>query len=196
MAGDATLEAAAQVGATPSDLDLIAQLQERVGVFQMSRAELQRLGAAVAATTDNDLWQQYGDLVARADSLESTIQGALDAVDSAIRYAKNALGLGAVRRLGGLGIVWLIPVAIIAAAIAALGYWLTDFAKVRARILQQQSIAQQLQAAGVDAAEANRQASAAVAASQPSGILDTALSLAKYALAIGVGWWLWRKYGR
>ena len=185
---------AKQLGASKADLTLLEQFRNRVETFQRSRAELQTIGAQIARTNDMAAWKEYGDLVARADAIEAKVTAALRAIDSAIAAGRAALGLDGMRALAGLGIVWFIPVAVIAAALAVLGYWLADYAKFRARYSEQQRIAGELVAQGVEPIEAQRQASAAVAAAAPSTFGEAAGTVIKVA-AIGFGLYLfWRAY--
>ena len=161
-------EAAARAaGASDADLDLIAQLKARARDFELARQQLQRLGAAVAKTNDYDLQMQYSRLVDRSESIRSKITAATTAIDNAVRWARGALGDLTGRDLGALGVVWFLPGAIILAAIAVIGFWLTDYQKFAARFDEQTRIAAELVAGGMDPAAANVEAGRAVAATQP-----------------------------
>jgi hypothetical protein len=187
---------AKQLGASKADLTLLEQFRNRVETFQRSRAELQTIGAQIARTNDMTAWKEYGELVARADSIETKVTAALRAIDSAIAQGRAALGLEGMRALAGLGIVWLIPAAVILAALGVLGYWLADYAKFRARYSEQQRVAGELVAQGVDPIEAQRQASAVVTAAAPSTLAGNVGSALKYALIIGVAFYAWQLASR
>lgn len=158
----ADVDAARAAGASESDLAAIVRLKQLAAQFEAYRLELVRRGPAVAKTNDYNLMVEYGRLVERADSIKAMVTKALAAIDSAFRAARSALGLGGLRAVSSLGFVWLIPVAIIAAAVAGLGYWISDYLKFARRFDEQQRIADELTAAGMSPIEANRQAAATV----------------------------------
>ena len=164
---DATkVEAARQAGASEQDLSMIGELVARAQDFEAARQELMRMGAAVARTGDNALMQEYGDLVARADSIRSKIDAATQALDSAIAWARGTFGVSGMQTLAELG-AWFLPIAAITAATAVLGYWISDYVKFSRRFNEQQRIARELQAAGADPVTAQRQAAESVAATSP-----------------------------
>lgn len=191
---DPHIVAARQYGASSSDISLLATFKQRVAEFQAARGELQRIGAAIARTNDMEAWREYGELVARSDAIEGKVTAALNAIDASLRAVRAAVGLDGLRALSALGIVWLIPVAVIAAALALLGYWLSDFMKFRERFGEQQRVAQELVAQGVDPIEAQRQASEIVAAAAPPPFGAAVVGLLKFALILGVGVWAWQRY--
>ena len=154
----ADVDAARAAGASSSDLALISKLKAYAAQFTAYRQDLQRRGPAIARTNDYDLMVEYGRLVDRADYIQEKVTAALAAIDSAFRTARSALGLDGLRALSALGVVWLIPVAVIAAAVALIGYWITDYLKFVKRDDARQQIVAQLTAAGMSPIEANRQA--------------------------------------
>lgn len=193
-ANDPHIVAARQYGASSEDLSLLAKFKARVADFQAARRNLQKIGAQVARTNDMRAWEEYGKLAARADAIESKVTAALNAIDSAFKAARAALGLEGVRTLAGLGIVWVLPVAVIAAAIAVIGYWMTDYLKFAERYSEQQRVAQELVAQGVDPVEAQRQAADIVAAAAPKGLGESLGGVLKIALVAGLGVWLWQRF--
>lgn len=168
---DEQAAAARAAGATDADLNLIERLKSRAYDFRIARADLQRLGAAVAKTNDYDAMMEYSRLVNRADSIQTKIGAATTAIDNAVQWARSALGDLTEQQLGALGLVWLLPSAIILGAIAVIGYWLTDYRKFSARFDEQTRIATDLVAGGMDPAAANIEAGRAVAATAP-GLFD------------------------
>lgn len=196
ITNDSHVIAAQQYGASSSDVSMLANFKNRVGEFNAARRELQKIGAQIARTNDMDAWRQYGELVARADAIESKVGGALRAIDSALKSARAALGLEGMHALAGLGIVWVLPIAIIAAALAVLGYWLADYMKFAKRYAEQQRVAGELVAQGVAPAEAQRQAAAVVAAAAPSGFGESLGGVLKFAAILGVGLFVWHQYAK
>ncbi len=165
---DAQTAAARAAGASEADLSLIDRLKSRAQDFEIARADLQRIGAAVARQNDYDLSMEYARLVSRADSIRSKIGAATTAIDKAVQWSRAALGDLSGQDLGALGVVWLLPGAIILGAIAVIGYWLTDYRKFSARFSEQTRIATELVAGGMDPAAANIEAGRAVAATAPA----------------------------
>lgn len=196
-ADDAQIIAARESGASDSDLSIIANLKERAREFEAARLELTRMGPAVARTNDYDLMVEYGELVNRADSIKSKIATAMQAIDSSIRWARGTFGVSGMATLSSLGLVWFLPAAVIAAAIAVIGYWINDYMKFSQRFDQQARIASELQAQGMDPSEANRQAAAAVAATAPAGFF-TGLggNIAIWAALLLVGALAFREWGK
>ena len=193
---DPHIMAAREYGASSSDVSMLANFKSRVAEFQAARGELQKIGAAIARTNDMEAWRQYGELVARADSIESKVTAALRAIDSTLSAARAAIGLDGVRALAGLGFVWVLPIAIIAAALAVLGYWLSDYAKFAARYREQQRVASDLVAQGVDPIEAQRQASAVVAAAAPRTFGESLGGVLKFGAILAAGLYVWHLYRR
>jgi hypothetical protein len=188
--------AAQQYGASSSDISLLRTFKQRVAEFQTARGELQRIGAAIARTNDMEAWKQYGELVARSEAIESKVSAAMRALDASLAAVRAAVGLDGLRALSSLGLVWLIPVAVIAAALAVLGYWLSDFVKFRQRYTEQQRVAQELVSQGVDPIEAQRQAAEVVASAAPPAFGESIAGALKFAAILGVVFFAWRQWGR
>lgn len=187
----AQVQAAQDAGASPSDVSQLQRLKDRVAEFLSARQHLLEIGPAVARSDDEQLMAEYGELLERADFLESKISAATSAVDQVIRWGRGALGLDGVRELGQLGVVWFLPATVIAGAVALIGYWLADYAKFARKFREQQRIAEQLRQQGVDPAEAERQAAAAVAQTVPSWLAPLTTPLGLAALVVG-GYLVWR----
>lgn len=167
VVSDEQAAAARAAGATDADLDLIARLKARAHDFELARQELQRMGAAIARTNDTALLMEYGRLVERSDRIKSQISAATSAIDKAVSWARAALGELSAPELGALGVVWLLPGAVILAALAVIGYWLTDYRKFALRFNEQTRIASELVAGGMAPGAANIEAGRAVAATAP-----------------------------
>lgn len=165
------VDAAAAAGASDWELSRILDLKSKAAEFQAAFNALLAAGPAVVGT---ELEAEHGALVERGARLRDQVQGALDAIDTALRWVRGTFGLEGARTLAGLGLVWFLPLAAITAAIAALGFWLADYAKFAKRFAEQQRIAAELESAGIDPVEANRQAAAAVSSAAPG--LFTAFS--------------------
>ena len=88
------------------------------------------------ATRPLEIQSQYSDLISRGQSIKSTIEtvtGAIDKAAATYQDVKNWLaekfGLNGVEideKTGQLGIIPLIPIAIIGASLAAMGKWVLD----------------------------------------------------------------------
>lgn len=191
---DPTLAAAAEAGASHSDLDLIATLKSRVADFNAARDELQRMGAAVAHAGNVELEREYGRLVGRAEQIQSQIDAALGAVDSALKWARAAIGLEGLRSLSAMGVAWFLPAAVLVGAIAVIGYFLTDYIKFAKRFNEQTRITQELVAAGIDPATAQRQAAETVAAAAPGFSFGGFSQPLMLGLLATLGVLLWTRY--
>lgn len=154
---DQQTQAAIEAGASDSDIALIRDLKRRAADFEAQRQELIALGPAIARSGDNALMLEYGQLVARADSLKGKITTGLRLIDQAIAAVKNVIGISGMRTLGDLG-VWFLPAAGIAVIIAALGFWVNDWLKFKARARSQLQLQQQLIEGGTAPAAAAREA--------------------------------------
>jgi hypothetical protein len=194
-ASDPQLVAARQYGASASDIAMLADFKQRVAEFQAARRELQKIGAQIARTNDMAAWAEYGKLVERADSIERNVTAVTNAIDSALKSARAALGLEGVRALAGLGIVWVLPVAVIAGAVAIIGYWMADYLKFAKRYSEQQRIVAELVQQGVNPIEAQRQAAEVVAAAAPS-MFGNVAGVLKFVAIVGVGFFVWQQYRR
>lgn len=98
------------------------------------------------SNTSSALDAERKKLIASGDVIKSTIEKTTSAIDAANRTlstVKTAVGLD------GLGVLPLVlPVAVVAAAITAISYWLTDFDRLRTKMYTD------LQASGKTPAEA------------------------------------------
>lgn len=190
---DAQTRAAKAAGASEADLSLIQRFKSRARDFQLARDELQRMGAAVAKTNDYDLLMEYSRLVDRGNTIAATIEKATRAIDDAIAFARGALGDLTHERLGSLGVVWLLPSAVLLGAIAVVGYWLADYMKFAKRFNEQARIAAELERQGMDPAQAQVEAGRAVGATAPTffGQLGNAATLVAIAV---VGFVLFRNW--
>lgn len=96
---------------------------------------------AAVANSDPQLSAEYQALMAKGDYIKSTVSSITQSFDSGANWFSNQLsslknmigldgvpkaGLGSLMRLNGLGILPLIPIAVIVAATSAIVYWLTD----------------------------------------------------------------------
>lgn len=193
--GDAYLQAARDSGAADADLSLIENLRQRAAEFEMYYQDLLGKGAAIARSGDNAMMQEYGDLIARAETIREKITAATSAIDKAIGWARGTFGSAGMNQLSSLGLVWFLPAAVITAAVAVIGYWVNDYVKFARRFAEQQRIAADLAARGMDPAEANRQAAAAVAETVPGWFGGSGTSkVLLWAALLGVGLMVYRSY--
>jgi hypothetical protein len=137
-----------------------AALIAKAGEF--SRLYSSLASQRAAAARDPQLLAAYDDLMAKGAYIRSSVQSITQSFDSAsdwftnsLSSLKNMIGLNGVpltpavnpfRHLSGLGLLPLIPVGVIAAATAAISYWLSD-AYVMSKKL---NLAAQVQASGGD----------------------------------------------
>jgi hypothetical protein len=191
--GDAAVIAARELGASDADVALIARLKARAAEFERARAELERMGGAVAFTHDEATERAFAALLDRADVIRRRIAAALAAVDNGLRTARGAIGADAVRELSTSGLVWLVPGAVTLAATSVIGAWLVDYQRFVERFTSQQRIAGELERSGMAAVEAQRTAAEAVAADAPTLLDEYGKPLAIVA-ALAVGWYLWRHF--
>lgn len=189
-------DAARDAGASERDLSIIGNLKTRAAEFEAARQELVRMGPAIARTNDYDLMVQYGELVNRADSIKSKINTAMSVIDRSIQMARAAFGSAGMSALSDLGVVWFLPVAVVTAATAVIGYWLTDYLKFSERFKQQARIASELEARGLDPVEAQRQAAEAVAATAPGWFSAFTGKTALWAGVLLVGALVYREWGK
>lgn len=172
------IAAAEAAGASDREISAIAELKERASVFSQAWNHLQQIESAVRAT---ELEDEYDTLMRRGRAIKETVQRAVAAIDDAIGWARGSLGLD---NLGNLGAYWFIPLAVISAASAALGWWIADYRKFARRFDEQQRIADRLKGEGVDPIEAERQAAAAVAGAAPGWLQPLAQPLGLIALGV------------
>jgi len=154
---DQQTQAAIEAGASDTDIALIRDLKNRAAEFESQRQQLVAMGPAIARSGDNALMLEYGQLVARADSLKSKITTALNLIDQAIAAVKRVVGISGMRTLGDLG-VWFLPAAGIAVIIGALGFWVTDWLKFKSKARSQLQLQQELIEGGTAPAAAAREA--------------------------------------
>lgn len=124
--------------------NLLAQWRVKAAEFEQAQAWLSSQ-ADYMSTQPPAVQADYRAMLARASTLKARIvqvSGALRAVESWLKGAYSALiepweraGV-AIKEWLGLGVapVALIPIAVVAAALAAVAYFLTDFGKYRLRI--------------------------------------------------------------
>lgn len=172
---DQQTQAAIEAGATDSDIALIRDLKTRAAEFEAQRLQLVAMGPAIARSGDNALMLEYGQLVARADSLKSKITTGLRLIDQAIAAVKSVVGISGMRTLGDLG-VWFLPAAGIAIIIGALGFWITDWLKFKAKARSQLQLQQELIEGGTAPATAAREAAAVYGRQTSNWLLWIALA--------------------
>lgn len=98
--------------------NVIGQFRRKVAEFEAMLAKLQ--SQKPIAAKDPALADEYSALMNKATALQEKIKQIRDATSDAIDWIKGVFGFD------GLGIVPLIPIAVVAGAIAAIGYWIKD----------------------------------------------------------------------
>jgi hypothetical protein len=103
--------------------------------FDQTMSDLLNAQANVASVGDPDLQSQYDDLVSRGSSIKGAISTAVNSVQSIVAWIKQNLGVdigqGANPPAGlqGLGIIQLVPLALLGAVVAATALataWIVD----------------------------------------------------------------------
>jgi len=98
--------------------NVIGQFRQKVAEFE---AMLEKLKSQKQiAASDPELAQEYSGLMNKAVALQDKIRQIRDATSDAIDWIKGVFGFD------GLGIVPLIPIAVVSASIATIGYWIKD----------------------------------------------------------------------
>src|SRR5882762_9455938 len=117
--------------------DVIGRWTQAATDFQNYFDELtSEANASFIATQDDATKQEYLDLLDRAEKTRRTImyvQGALNDVKYALQGAWSALkgAWQGAQDYVGLGFLPLIPIAVVAAALAAVTIWITDYLQFR-----------------------------------------------------------------
>lgn len=138
----------------------VSELRNAVASFENLYTKLQSQSAI--AKTDPVLYADYTALMTRGAYVKSVITNTLTKLGNALSYAKSVVGM---EGMGSLGALPLVPIAIIAGALALITKWIAD-AVVTSRKLDQLSVAyndakaagatpQQLAAIAHDAAMTN-----------------------------------------
>lgn len=116
---------------------------------------------AEVATAPAGLQVEYNNLMDRGLGIREKIETVTALIDKAANMYQDAkawlmdqFGLSGVsyRQLSGLGFIPLIPVAVIGAAVAAIGYWVNDAYQFAAKLDE----IKRLEARGVDSATAHQ----------------------------------------
>lgn len=155
---EAQVQAAREAGASERELRELANLKTRAQEFEAARSWLESIGPEVMSTGDTELMVMYGSLLNRADAIKSRIAQVTNTLDQALRWARGVIGLNGMRTLSGLGVVWFVPLAVMAGAAAMIGWWMKDYLRFRERFVAQRETAARLKSEGMDPAEAERQA--------------------------------------
>jgi len=96
----------------------VNSLKTKAGEFNGLYDQL--LSLRYVAEQSPDLLPTYNKLMRNGARLKSTIQSTTQSIDSIYDTLRGAVGLGS------LGLLPLVPVAVIAGSISALGIWITD----------------------------------------------------------------------
>lgn len=99
----------------------IAQLKSAVSDFEKTYAALQSQKSI--AQKDPVLYADYTAIMERGNYVKTVITDTLSKLGSALNYVKNTVGMSG---MGDLGALPLIPIAVIAGALALISKWLTD----------------------------------------------------------------------
>lgn len=172
----------AGAGATTQWWDLTGKF--RAAADELERAYQQVTATAQYAAARPELKSRYDALMSRVASLRATIQSTLAQINRATEFFRSLVGLQ------GLGVVPVIAVAVIAAALAAVIKWTTDAALYLKMVSEQK----RLEAAGV---EPERAAQIAREGRAAGGLFSGIAQQLKWPLifgigALAVGWFLTR----
>ena len=96
----------------------VAEFQSALSLFIANRADAVALGFG-------DEWNQ---LYSRAQAIQSTLTGIADGLSGIYGWVKDVFGLG------GLGVVPLIPIAVITGSIATLAYFINQILQFNQKI--------------------------------------------------------------
>lgn len=101
----------------------VQKFKEKADEFWSAYKRLEALEPVAMQTPDTA--RSYNNVMSGGDTITSNIEGVADTIKAAAGWAGGFFGVENIRQaqLGSLG---LLPVAIIVAAISAMGIWLTD----------------------------------------------------------------------
>lgn len=157
----------------------INQLRNAITTFESLYAKLQSQSAI--AKTDPVLYADYTALMTRGAYVKSVITDTLSKLGSALGYAKNVVGMSG---MGNLGALPLIPIAVIAGALALITKWTSD-ALIASKKLDQLSTAyNDAKARGASTQELSAIAHDAAMSNSGSDMFGGASSLANKVLVI------------
>lgn len=111
----------------------VAELKARAQEFAALFADLQGKAAQAARL---GLSSEYNDLMNRGALIRNSVQSVTSAIDSIYNSVSNLFGLSGIQRdhLGNLGVIPLIPIAVIVGAIALIVKWLSDAYQLKSKI--------------------------------------------------------------
>lgn len=139
----------------------VSELKARAAEFMSLFQDLETRGAQAAAL---GLSAEYNELMGRGASIKARVLQVTGAIDSVYNNVSNLFGLAGykpVSGLGNLGLIPLIPIAIIVGAIALMVSWITDAYNLRNKLAAAQF-------AGANAAQITQIASGGSSSFLPS----------------------------
>lgn len=104
--------------------NLVGQFKQRAREFMAVWNTLQSKASDVSRFPA--LQKEYADLNRRAGFIKTSITKITNTVDSIMGWFRSVFGLSGVESLEGLGILPLLPIAIIAGALTLIGKWISD----------------------------------------------------------------------
>lgn len=126
---------------TPDDAawyDVITKFKNYAAKFASNYNELKSVD--IDAGKYPELSKLQLDLLRRGLTVKATIQSVMGAVDNAWTWLKGQFGFEGVRELGslstGLGVVPLVPIAVVVAAVALIAKWLMDYNSFKTRLTE------------------------------------------------------------
>lgn len=99
----------------------VAQFQQALAQFIDNRSDAVALGFG----------QEWNELYSRASAAQSTLTYIANALESAYSWVRDVFGMSG---MGRLGVVPMIPVAVVTGSIAALAYIISDLMKFNQKI--------------------------------------------------------------
>jgi len=119
---------------TPADerawYDVIGKFRDKAQEFTQAYNKLLSVKGEASATRATA--KEYNDLIARGKKIKSNVQSITSKIDGAWAWLKSNFGFDGIEeannmaRINGLGVLPIIPIAVVGGSIALLGKWVSD----------------------------------------------------------------------
>lgn len=164
-------------GVTKADSGMMENFKQRALVFSRTLEDLKKRESI--ARSNPAEYQKYREYVASGENIKRRIQQITGGVDSVVSWFTSLFDGNTARDAGQLGILPLIPIAIITASLAWMGSWIKDALAFNRRM---DAIAN-LESRGVSPGEAAK----IINKSMPGGFMETLAKEVKTPIVIGLG---------